>query len=308
MDFLRFLSPFVLIGLLSPAGRAVEVTVTPQQPRLGDTLVVTIQAEPGETVTEPLQVSWAEKLYPVFPLAAGRWQVLLPTTPLETPGKRLLRVEGGTTPRNLAVWVANRAYPVQRIWLGTSTSSLEPTDFELQRVKAFKALVSPERLWQLPFRVPNTGPMTTGFGVRRYYNGEFAQDYYHRGVDYGGGQGSPVMAPAAGRVALVGRVSEGFRLHGNTVGLDHGQGVTSIFLHLSRIGVQEGQTVTAGQVIGAVGATGVATGPHLHWGLYVHTLSVDPMPWLRGFSAGRFPLSFAEALLQLSNPGLKGSQ
>jgi murein DD-endopeptidase MepM/ murein hydrolase activator NlpD len=91
--------------------------------------------------------------------------------------------------------------------------------------------------------------------------------------------GSPVVAPAPGRIALVGRVSQGFRVHGNVVGIDHGQGVTSIMLHLSRIDVREGDFVKAGQRIGAVGSTGASTGPHLHWGLYVHGLSVDPVPW-----------------------------
>jgi murein DD-endopeptidase MepM/ murein hydrolase activator NlpD len=87
------------------------------------------------------------------------------------------------------------------------------------------------------------------------------------------------VAPAAGRIALVGREAEGFEIHGDTVGIDHGQGVTSIYLHLSRIDVQEGDMVQAGQVIGAVGSTGASTGPHLHWGLYVHGQSIDPVPW-----------------------------
>ncbi|HEY9837552.1 MAG TPA: M23 family metallopeptidase, partial [Vampirovibrionales bacterium] len=104
-------------------------------------------------------------------------------------------------------------------------------------------------------------------------------DYYHRGVDYAGPQGSPVVAPAAGRIALVGRESEGFEIHGNVVGIDHGQGLTSLYLHLSRIDVKEGDMVQAGQVIGAVGSTGASTGPHLHWGLYVHGQSIDPVPW-----------------------------
>jgi murein DD-endopeptidase MepM/ murein hydrolase activator NlpD len=115
--------------------------------------------------------------------------------------------------------------------------------------------------------------------VRRYYNGEFANDYYHRGVDYAAGTGSPVFAPAAGYVRLVGTVAQGFQLHGNTVGIDHGQGVVSIFIHLSRINVKEGDFVQPGQVIGAVGSTGVATGPHLHWGLYVNNEAIDPVPW-----------------------------
>ncbi|MDR9402283.1 MAG: M23 family metallopeptidase, partial [Halothece sp. Uz-M2-17] len=93
------------------------------------------------------------------------------------------------------------------------------------------------------------------------------------------GTGSPVVAPASGTVALVGKESEGFRVHGNTVGIDHGQGVLSIFLHLNDINVQEGDRVTAGQKIGTVGSTGASTGPHLHWGLYVNGQAIDPAPW-----------------------------
>ena len=82
----------------------------------------------------------------------------------------------------------------------------------------------------------------------------------------------------------MGLESQGFRVHGNTIGIDHGQGVTSVFLHLSRIYVKEGDFVKAGQVIGAVGTTGASTGPHLHWGLYVQGESVDPTAWNRGLN------------------------
>ena len=152
-------------------------------------------------------------------------------------------------------------------------------EHELKRVAAFKVLQTPEKYWNGVFLKPNAGRMSTTYGVRRYYNGKFAKDYYHRGLDYAGAAGSPVIAPASGRVALVGRVYQGFRVHGNVVGIDHGQGVNSIFMHLSRINVKEGDFVKAGQLIGAVGSTGASTGPHLHWGLYVNGQSVDPTPW-----------------------------
>ncbi len=115
--------------------------------------------------------------------------------------------------------------------------------------------------------------------MRRYYNGEFAQDYYHRGVDYAASTGTPVVAPAAGHIRLVDREANGFRIHGNTVGIDHGQGVLSIMIHLNSISVREGDFVQAGQTIGTVGSTGASTGPHLHWGLYVNGIAVDPVPW-----------------------------
>lgn len=258
-------------------GLALQVQVRPPNPQLGDTVSVLAQYD-DPTVTTPPTVTWNGKAYPTFAVGANRFRTLLPTTPLESPGKRLLRVEGANKVRNLAVWVRNRNFPTQSIWLPPDKDD-DGTDYGFDQVDAFKQIVSPQKLWTGPFLAPNQGPITTIYGVRRYYNGKFAEDYYHRGVDYAGSSGSPVIAPAAGRVALIGRVSDGFQIHGNTIGLDHGQGVSSIFLHLSRIDVKEGDQVTAGQVIGAVGSTGAATGPHLHWGLYVNGQSVDPVPW-----------------------------
>ena len=124
--------------------------------------------------------------------------------------------------------------------------------------------------------------MSSPFGVRRYRNGVFLTDYYHRGIDYAPGEGAPVVAPADGKVVLVGLEREGFRIHGNTVGIDHGHGVVSLLLHLSRAVVKEGHQVRAGDPVGLVGGTGAVTAPHLHWGLFVNGVGVDPAPWLAG--------------------------
>ncbi len=256
--------------------QALEVQIKPEQPQLGDTISVLIQTDQtGETPS----VTVNDKTYPVFEIAPQRYRAFLPTTPLDAPGARTVRVSGEGETRNLAVWVKNRSFPTQSIWLPPGKDDLEGTDREFDLVDAFKATVSPQKFWNGPFVRPNQGEVTTVFGVRRYYNGKFAEDYYHRGVDYGGAQGSPVVAPAPGRVALVGREADGFEIHGNTVGIDHGQGVLSILIHLSRIDVKEGDMVRAGQVVGAVGSTGASTGPHLHWGLYVNGQAVDPSPW-----------------------------
>ena len=268
----------IVAGILSFAlpVQALQVVVTPANPQLGDTLSVIIQVDGngGETP----KVSLQQKNYPAFPIGNGRFRALLPTTPLEKPGARLLQVAGDGQVQKLSVQVRDRDFPTQSIWLPPGKDE-EGTDAEFDRVDAFKALVTPEKFWDGKLLRPNSGEITTIYGVRRYYNGVFAQDYYHRGVDYAGAYGSPVVAPAAGRVSLVGRESQGFKIHGNVVGLDHGQGVASILMHLSRIDVKEGDVVKAGQVIGALGSTGASTGPHLHWGLYVHGQSVDPVPW-----------------------------
>jgi len=270
---LGIVAAFVAIAV--PA-RALQVRLSPSNPQLGDTLSAIVEQDP--TMSSLPTVKIGQKTYPTFPIGAGKFRALLPTSPLDKPGTVQIQVQGGGEVKALRVPLRNRSFPTQSIWLSGSAGD-DATQQELDRVDAFKKLETPEKYWKGPFLRPNNGPITTIYGVRRYYNGEFANDYYHRGVDYAGGVGSPVIAPAAGKIAWVGRVSEGFRVHGNTVGIDHGQGVSSIMLHLSRIDVREGQFVKAGQTIGAVGSTGAATGPHLHWGLYVHGISVDPVPW-----------------------------
>ncbi len=269
--------------LLGSTAQAIEVKVQPTKVRLGDTLSVSVTPDPGDTLSQAPTVKVDNKDIPTFQVAPNRWRALIPTTPLEKQGRRTLTVTGNQQTRNLLLWVGSRKFPVQRIWLPPKKkTTVKDPDYEFRQADKFKALVTPQKYWSGAFLRPNGGRTSTGYGIRRYYNGVFANDYYHRGLDYAGGTGSPVKAAAAGKVALIGRESQGFRVHGNVVGLDHGQGVATIYLHLSRIDVTEGQMVKAGQVIGAVGSTGAVTGPHLHWGLYVNGQAVDPSPWLRG--------------------------
>ncbi|KOP27636.1 peptidase [Hapalosiphon sp. MRB220] len=265
------------VALALPA-EALQVRMTPANPKLGDTLSVFISVDNPGTGANPTVTS-GDKTYPAFKISPNQYRAFIPTTPLQDGGKRTVRVSGDGQVRNLLVLVRDRKFPVQRINLPPGKAGVQATEYELKRVAEFKALQTPQKYWSGMFIKPNAGRISTIYGVRRYYNGKFAKDYYHRGVDYAGSAGSPVVAPAAGRVALAGKVSQGFRVHGNVVGIDHGQGVTSIFMHLSRINVKEGDVVKPGQVIGAVGSTGASTGPHLHWGLYVNGQSVDPTPW-----------------------------
>ncbi|MEO1433248.1 MAG: M23 family metallopeptidase [Cyanobacteria bacterium J06632_19] len=269
------------IALTNFAAEAAQVQLNPRSPKLGDTISVIVTPD-NPSNGGNLQVTSNGKTYPVFPIAPNQYRAFIPTTPLQKYGRRVIRVSGDGRTRNLALWVKNRRFPVQRINLPPGKAGVKATQHELDRVRAFKALVTPQKFWNGPLRRPNGSRVSTIYGVRRYYNGKFAKNYFHRGVDYAGGTNSPVIAPAAGRVALVGKVSQGFVVHGNIVGIDHGQGVTSIYMHLNRINVKEGDMVKPGQLIGGVGTTGASTGPHLHWGWYVNGQAVDPVPWRFG--------------------------
>ena len=276
----------IIVGILAAApvalslpAEALEVEILPKKVQLGDTISVLIELEPEDKPGNPI-VTVGDKTYPSFEIAPQKYRSFIPTTPLEKPGVRKVIISGeGQRQRNFAVYVGDRKFRIQRITLPPGKAGVRATEHELSKVKEFKALQTPTKYWNGTFIRPSQGRMTTNYGVRRYYNGKFAHDYYHRGLDYAAPTGSPVVAPAGGKVALVGTVSEGFRVHGNLIGIDHGQGVSSIFMHLSRIDVKEGDIVKPGQLIGTIGSTGASTGPHLHWGLYVNGQAIDPTFW-----------------------------
>lgn len=128
--------------------------------------------------------------------------------------------------------------------------------------------------WMEPFLRPAGGTITTEFGSGRSYNGGPVGSF-HTGTDFGGGLGVPVRAAAPGRVAWVGAMP----IRGNSVILDHGAGVKSGYHHLDTIAVAVGDQVAASGTLGTMGATGLATGPHLHWEITVWGVNVDPLAW-----------------------------
>lgn len=165
-------------------------------------------------------------------------------------------------------------------------ATLDPkvTQPEIDLITSKTAPVTPDRLWQGKFRSPATYlEFTSVFGTRRSYNGG-PFDTFHTGLDFAGGYGLPIYAPAAGRVVF----TQELTVRGNATIIDHGWGVYSGFWHQSEIKVKEGDMVEPGQVIGLVGNTGrvqgaeafQGAGAHLHWEIWVHGVQVDPMDWL----------------------------
>ena len=130
------------------------------------------------------------------------------------------------------------------------------------------------RLWHGPFQLPRATRITSAFGAARVYNGEVRSR--HLGTDFAGAVGSPVLAAGRGVIAMV----ADFYLAGKAVYIDHGQGLVTAYFHLSRAEVMEGDTVTSGQRLGAVGQSGRVTGPHLHWVARFGAIAVDPMSLL----------------------------
>jgi murein DD-endopeptidase MepM/ murein hydrolase activator NlpD len=138
--------------------------------------------------------------------------------------------------------------------------------------------VSPDPRWEGPFRYPVEAEslrITSDFGTRRSYNGSEGASF-HGGTDFGGGTGTPIYAPAAGKVVL----AEPLTVRGNAVLIDHGLGLYSGYWHQSQIVAHEGQEVQAGDLIGYVGDTGLVTGPHLHWEMRLNGIAVEPLQWV----------------------------
>lgn len=143
---------------------------------------------------------------------------------------------------------------------------------ELERINTARAIQSGSGGWRQRFVWPVTGRISGVFGSQRIYAGEPGAP--HSGVDVARPTGTPVEAPADGTVVLAAEAP--FTLEGHLLIIDHGMGLSSAFLHLSRIDVRQGQQVRQGQIVGAIGATGRATGPHLHWGMMWRGVRVDP--------------------------------
>jgi len=183
-------------------------------------------------------------------------------------------------PLRLAFEVRDKTYETQRITI-KDKRKVNPEKRDLERIRREqKQIGAALSHWSdgtevtLDFLKPVNGPLSSPFGLRRYFNDQPRKP--HSGLDIAAAEGTPISAPAPGTVIETGE----FFFNGNTVFIDHGQGLITMYCHMSRIDVKPGQRVAAGEVIGAVGMTGRVTGPHLHWGVSLNNARVDPLLFL----------------------------
>lgn len=174
------------------------------------------------------------------------------------------------------LWVRSRKFETRSLtvderFVSPPPEALARIQSESERVRAIFDAASPDRYWKGPFIRPVPGPPISSFGKRSVYNGQPRSS--HSGTDFSGATGTPIEAPNTGKVVLAGNLY----YSGNTVILDHGQGLYSYLGHMSEIAAQEGDVVAAGDVVGRVGATGRVTGPHLHWSVRLAGTRVDPL-------------------------------
>lgn len=202
----------------------------------------------------------------------GRWVALVGIPLSQEPGPLQIQQDNGKTH---TIDVRPKEYTTQRLTI-RDQRKVTPDPEDLVRIEREKKIIEALKLRfsetrpDPDFTLPAHGPLSSRFGLRRIFNDQPRAP--HAGLDLTVPAGAPITAPAAGTVINTGD----YFFNGNSVFLDHGQGLISVYMHMSRIDVREGQQVQRGELLGAVGATGRATGPHLHWGVILNGHSVDP--------------------------------
>jgi murein DD-endopeptidase MepM/ murein hydrolase activator NlpD len=230
----------------------------------------------GAADAAPPQVRLNDKRVMVLQVD-GHWRALVGLPLSLQPGTQRLEVErAGQPTRRISFEIDSFDYPTQRLTI-PDQRKVEPLAEDLARIErerlhieTLKTTFSPLAAPDIHFAFPATAPLSSRFGLRRILNGLPRQP--HSGLDLAVGAGTPIASAAAGTVLDAGD----YFFNGNTVFVDHGQGLISMYCHLSRIDVRPGDTLVRGQQLGLSGSTGRATGPHLHWGVFLNGTAVNP--------------------------------
>jgi hypothetical protein len=278
--FPLLLFPLLLLPARLPAQaptRPPAIATLPAHPNRGSLVWIVVRparrdsilALDGEASGEPLHFEWHRNAFrSLAGLSLDGGDTLALTLMITRPARSDTSV--------IELPVGQPVYPSERLTVAPrfvepdrATQARIDSEVEKARALAREAHSNP-RLWRGPFRPPRPGKVTSPFGTAREFNGQVTTR--HLGTDFAGKVGVPVRASNRGVVGLV----AAFYLAGQAVYLDHGAGLVTGYFHLSRIDVRRGDTVAAGQVIGAVGRTGRVTGPHLHWIARYGGITLDP--------------------------------
>lgn len=269
----RFLSFALLLCLTLNAHADSYITRLLNKPVPGGVAVVDL----GSAAQAP-KASYGGK--PVLVVKEqDNWLAIVGVPLTVKPGTQQITAGG----RNLIFVVGSKKYPEQHITLknqrqvNPNPADLKRIDGELaEQIRAYRTF-SPNTPSNLLLDKPVNGPLSSKFGVRRFFNGEERNP--HAGLDFAVPAGTPIKTPAGGKVILIGN----YFFNGNTVFVDHGQGFISMFCHMSKIDVKVGQQLARGGVVGKVGSTGRATGPHMHWNVSLNDARVDPAIFIGAF-------------------------
>ncbi len=279
-----------LVGAAEAAAPAEDLPAgTPRASMVGEILADILpraSAVPGGVVTLP--IAGPPDAAPIATFGGARVMVLRAAEswiavvgiPLDAaPGPKQILVKHGDRHARIGFKVAAKEYAAQRLAVPSEQVNLSQRDLarvENERIRIRKALSKFTTIPPATLRLlqPTPGPRSGSYGLRRFFNDQARNP--HTGMDIAAARGAPVQAAADGTVIDVGD----YFFNGNTIILDHGAGLTTMYCHLGRVHVTQGGIVQAGELIGDVGATGRVTGPHLHFGVALNGTMVDPALFL----------------------------
>src|SRR5258705_4976451 len=254
----------------------IEVSARSRSIRPGELVVLTMVPPAG---SDRVQVRAFDRDVPAFRIGDRAWESLVGIDLEVRPGTYTVSVTADAAHASYDLVVSPRTFPTRR--LTVDEAFVTPPKSEQARIQREAAVLADtwkapagERLWSGTFVRPVAEPANSAFGTRSIFNGKPRNA--HGGADFLSPAGTPIQAPNAGRIV----VARPLYFSGNTVIIDHGLGLFSMLAHLSVIDVHEGDRISAGQVVGKVGATGRVTGPHLHWTVRAADARIDPLSLL----------------------------
>ncbi len=211
---------------------------------------------------------------------AGNWKAVVGIPLSAKVGSHDLWVKSGEFDTRISFDISDKEYEAQYLTI-KNKRQVNPNDEDMRRITGEKKRIAAAKShWRdtdqvsMQFIKPTEGPYSSPFGLKRFFNNQPRRP--HSGVDIAAPKGTPIKAPAAGVIINTGN----YFFNGNTVFIDHGQGLITMYCHMDSINVEEGSNVDAGTTIGKVGLTGRVTGAHLHWSVILNNTTVDPMLFL----------------------------
>jgi len=239
--------------------------------------VIRIDGAPAQAAVAALQPGGRE--VPMFNDGNSARRGLVPVLYNLEPGHHelLLKDAAGAVVHKAAVTIRSSNFKTQNIRATRRMKQLKASPGELEAMRAMHTTVTDIKRWEEQFAPPVSDCANSPFRVTRLHNGKPSGNY-HRGLDQASPPGAPIRAAASGTV----KVARMFAMHGGTVGIDHGQGLTSHYLQMSKVIAKEGRPVQQGEVLGLAGSTGFATGPRLHWWIYLFAVPIKSIH-TRGF-------------------------
>lgn len=213
--------------------------------------------------------------FPVPEIGPNVYQALFGVVHSHKPQAAMVKIVGDDVEGSLPFEIVDGGYPAETLKVDNSRVNppkkvMKRILREIKEVNEVYAIFTPERYWKGSFKLPIDSKITSVFGTKRIYNGKLKN--FHGGLDLKAPEGTPIHATGAGTVVL----AKNLYYSGNTVIIDHGFGLLTMYFHMSKFKVKKGDAVEAGDLLGLSGKTGRVTGPHLHWQVIINKIKVNP--------------------------------